>query len=98
MNSVFALRYFNRRYSDQHVKLYSLGPINIHETLWHLHPEAEIDAALIRVDDLIKDAFKSVSYEPRAAGARMQELRQAHPGFNNRSLNAAMDWRYLINR
>lgn len=98
LNSVFALRYFNERYSDQHVMLYRLGRINIHKTLRDLHPEAEVDAALIRVDALIKDAFKSVSYEPGAAEARMQELRQSHPGFNNRSLNAAMDWGYLINR
>jgi plasmid maintenance system killer protein len=98
LNSVFALRYFNERYSNQHVRQYNLGRVNIHETLRDLHSEADIDAALIRVDALINDAFKSVSYEPGAAEARMEELRRAHPGFNNRSLNAAMDWGYLVNR
>lgn len=98
LNSVFALRYYNRRHSDQDNMLYNLGRIDIHETLRDLHPEAEIDAALTRVDALIKDAFKTVSYEPGAAEARMQELSWAHPGFHNRSLSAAMDWGYLVNR
>ncbi|UVJ38938.1 hypothetical protein [Arthrobacter sp. CJ23] len=91
------LHYVNRRFS-KHMGQYDLGRINIHETLWDLYAEAEINAALVRADALINDAWRSVGYEPGAGEARMQQLRHAHAGFNNESIHKAMDWGYLLNR
>lgn len=97
LNAVFVLRYFNHRYSGR-VTEYDLGQVNIYESLRDLYDQADIDAAVVRVDALIRDAARSVEYDPEAGKARWQELMHSHPGFNNRSLHKAMEWGYFSNR
>jgi len=96
LNAVFALHYFNRRFSG-HVGEYGLGPIDLYEALSDLHPREQIDEAVQRSDALIEEGIRmgvgSWDHEPN-----MAHLRAAHPGFSDRALSKALDWGHLIYR
>ncbi|MHA7263689.1 hypothetical protein ACX80W_10855 [Arthrobacter sp. TMN-37] len=96
LNGVFALRYFNRRFSGN-LGEYGLGPINLPQALGDLYPREVIEEAVARSDAMIDEGIGmgvgSWDHEPNIA-----YLRQAHPGFNDRALSDALDWGHLIHR
>lgn len=96
LNGVFALRYYNGRFSG-HPGEYGLGPIDLIHALGDLYPREVIEEALARADALIKEGIAmgigSWDSEPN-----MAYLRQAHPGFDDRALGKALDWGHLIYR
>ncbi|MET4134143.1 hypothetical protein [Pseudarthrobacter sp. PvP090] len=95
-NAVFAIHYFNRRYSG-HVSQLGLGRINLGEALGDLYSRMQIAGAVARADALIDEGLR-MGVGPRNSEADMGHLRQAHPGFSDRSLGEALDWGHLIHR
>ncbi len=96
LDAVFALHYFNRRFSG-HAWQYGLGPIDIVEALGDLYSRKKIDEAVVRCDALIAEGIR-LGYGAWDTDADMNRLRQAHPGFSDRSLGRALNWGYLIGR
>ncbi|MGJ9371898.1 hypothetical protein [Nesterenkonia sp. CF4.4] len=96
LDAVFALRYFNARFSG-HIGQYGLGPIDIIEALGDLYPQEVIEEAAARASALISEGIDmgigSWDHRPNAA-----YLRQAHPGFNDRAVSDALDWGHMIHR
>jgi len=96
LDGVFALRYFNRRFSG-HVGEYGLGPIDLMQALGDMYAPGAIEDAVARVDALIDEGIRmgtgSWEHEPN-----MASLRQAHPGSGDRSMSRALDWGHLIYR
>jgi hypothetical protein len=96
LNAVFALRYYNRRFSG-HIGEYGLGAIDLLQALGDLHPPQVIEEAVARADAMTDEGIRmgvgSWDHEPNIA-----YLRQAHPGFNDRALSQALDWGHLIHR
>lgn len=95
-NAVFAIHYFNRRYSG-HVTQYGLGRISLGEALGDLYSREQIAGAVARADALIDEGIR-MGIGPWKSEADMGHLRQAHPGFSDRALGEALDWGHLIHR
>ena len=95
-NAVFAIHYFNRRYSG-HVSQLGLGRINLVEALGDLYSREQIAGAVARADALIDEGIR-MGIGPWNSEADMGRLRQAHPGFSDRALGEALDWGHLIQR
>lgn len=96
LNAVFALRYFNRRFTG-HVGEYGLGPIDLIEALGDLGTLEQVDEAVKRSDALIEEGIRmgigSWDHEPN-----MDHLRAIHPGFRDQALSKALNWGHLIHR
>ncbi|GGG61547.1 hypothetical protein GCM10011374_25760 [Kocuria dechangensis] len=96
LNAVFALHYFNRRFSG-HVGEYGLGRIDPEEALGDLYTRKQIAEAVTRSNALIEEGLR-MGIGPMDIHADMDRLRAAHPGFNDRALSDAVNWGYLIHR
>ncbi|NKX54998.1 hypothetical protein [Arthrobacter mobilis] len=96
LNAVFALHYFNQRFSG-HVGEYGLGRINLIEALGDLYSRKQITEAAKRSDALIEEGIR-MGIGPWNHEADMAHLRRAHPGFRDRALSDALDWGHLIHR
>jgi hypothetical protein len=96
LNAVFALHYFNRRFS-RHVGEYGLGPIDLVEALGDLFTSEQIDEAVRRSNVLIEEGLR-MGIGPMDILADMDRLRAAHPGFRDQALSEAVDWGYLMHR
>ncbi|MUN62151.1 hypothetical protein GMA12_03165 [Kocuria sediminis] len=90
LNAVFALHYFNRRFSG-HVGEYGLGRVDLEDALGDLYFREQIDEAVHRSDALIDEGI-DMGLGPWDWDADMAHLRQAHPGFNDGALGEALGW------
>ncbi|WP_168199712.1 hypothetical protein [Citricoccus sp. SGAir0253] len=96
LNAVFALHYFNRRYS-RHPGQYGLGPIDLAEALGDLAPRGQLAEAVARCDALIEEGIRTGTGHGDVH-ADMAHLRREHPGFNDRALGDALDWGWYYGR
>lgn len=80
LNAVFALRYFNQRYSG-HVAEYDLGQVNIYESLRDLHNQAEIDAAVGSGRRTNQGCNKERRIRPRSRRGSNAGIEALPPGF-----------------
>ncbi|MHA7263690.1 hypothetical protein ACX80W_10860 [Arthrobacter sp. TMN-37] len=96
LNAVFALHYYNRRYS-RHVGQYGLGEIDLEDALGDLFSRKQIHEKVMRSDALIEEGIRmgrgSWDHEPN-----MAHLRQTHPGFNDQALSDALGWGHVMHR
>jgi hypothetical protein len=90
LNGVFALHYFNRRFS-RHVGEYGLGQISLIDALGDLYTRGQIGEAVSRCDALIEEGIR-IGQGRWDFDADMARLRQQHPGFGDRALGDALDW------
>jgi hypothetical protein len=95
LNAVFALRYFNRRFSQR--QLYGQGPIDLVDALGDLYSREQIDEAVVRSDGLIDEAI-DISSGPWDWNADMIRLYLAHRGFNDKALADALSFGRYIQR
>ncbi|MGJ9373304.1 hypothetical protein [Nesterenkonia sp. CF4.4] len=96
LNAVFALHYYNRRYSG-HIGEYGLGQIDLVDALGSRFLRGQIDEEVRRSDALIEEGIR------RGAGSwdkepNMAALRRDFPGFEDRALNDALDWGHVTHR